>query len=68
MTTRKPRAALTPPPPMPKAVPYPPEAIWRTWEDGAQLTYRGNTFMRRGDRVARVFENATSADSKPPVG
>lgn len=64
MTTRKARGAQ-PPPPLPKAVPYPPEAIWRTWADGERLTFRGNTFMRKGDRVARVFDDAAPAsDSK----
>jgi hypothetical protein len=43
-------------PPLPKAVPYPPESIWRTWEDGKPTQYRGNTFRRQGHIVARVFD------------
>jgi hypothetical protein len=43
-------------PPLPKAVPYPPESIWRTWDDGKPTLYRGNTFRRQGHMVARVFD------------
>ena len=42
--------------PLTKAVPYPPESIWRTWEDGKPTQYRGNTFKRQGTCVARVFD------------
>jgi hypothetical protein len=52
MSTRKPRAAAAPEPPPQKLVPYPPPAIWKTKEEGAAFTFRGNTFMRRGDRVS----------------
>ena len=42
--------------PLTKAVPYPPEAIWRTWEVGTPTQYRGNTFTRQGRTVARIFD------------
>jgi len=44
--------------PLQKAVPYPPESIWRTWEDGKPTQYRGNTFRRQGHVVARIFDAA----------
>jgi hypothetical protein len=73
MTTRKPRIEAAPQPALPKSVPYPPAAIWKTKEDGADFSFRGNTFVRRGDRVARVFEPASgtptpAAESKTSGG
>ena len=56
MTLRKPRPAVVTPPPLPKAVPYPPDSIWRTWEDGKATLFRGNLFKRLGHQVARVLE------------
>ena len=61
MTPRKPRTEVTPMPPQPKSVPYPPASIWKTKEDGAEFEFRSNTFARRGDRVARIFEPAAKA-------
>ncbi len=58
MTLRKPRPAAVIPPPLPKAVPYPPESLWRTWEEDEVVVYRGNSFKRKGTKVARVFEPA----------
>jgi len=62
MTLRKPRPAAVPPPPLPKAVPYPPDTIWRTWEDGQATMFRGNLFKRQGHRIARVMEPQPPAD------
>lgn len=64
MTTRKPRPAFELPS-WPKAVPYPPEHIWRTHADGASLKFRGNTFVRRGDTVVRVFDESTQSNGAP---
>jgi len=61
MTPRKPRPEVTPLPPQPKSVPYPPASIWKTKEEGVDFEFRGNTFARRGDRVARIFEPAAKS-------
>jgi len=56
MTPRKPRPAAVVHPPLQKAVAYPPDSIWRTWQDGQATTYRGNLFKRQGHKIARVIE------------
>ena len=56
MTLSKPRPAAVVPPPLPKAVPYPPETIWRSWQEDQAVVYRGNTFKRQGHKIARVFD------------
>lgn len=56
MTPRKPRPAAIPLPPLPKAVAYPPDSIWRNWEDGKATLFRGNLFKRQGQHIARVLE------------
>jgi hypothetical protein len=68
MTLRKPRIDPTPSPPEPKTVPYPPAAIWKTKEDGIDFAFRGNMFVRRGDRVSRIFETTDANGKKPPTG
>jgi hypothetical protein len=65
MTPRKPRTEAAQLPPQPKSVPYPPASIWKTKEDGADFEFRGNTFARRGDRVARIFEPAAKVAASP---
>ena len=57
MTPRNPRPAPVAPPPLQKAVPYPPDSIWRSWEDGRATAYRGNLFKRQGHQIARVLED-----------
>ncbi len=61
MTLRK-RSTAVPPPPLVKAVPYPPETIWRDWQEDEVVTYRGNTFKRQGRKITRVFDPAQRAD------
>ena len=56
MTLRKPRQPAVQPAPLPKAVPYPPESIWSTWLEDTVTVFRGNTFMRKGRWVTRVFD------------
>jgi hypothetical protein len=56
MTLRKPRPPVVTPPPLPKAIPYPPDSIWRTWEEGKATMFRGNLFRRQGHKIARVLE------------
>jgi hypothetical protein len=55
MTLRKPRPVAAPIAPLPKAIPYPPDSIWRTWEDGKPTLFRGHLFKRQGHQIARVF-------------
>ena len=62
MTLRKPRPAAVPIPPLPRAVPYPPDTIWRAWQDGLPTMYRGNLFKRQGHQISRVIENAPRSD------
>jgi hypothetical protein len=62
MTLRKPRPAPVPIAPLPKAVPYPPDSIWRTWEEGKPTLFRGNLFKRQGLHVARVVETQDPND------
>ncbi len=57
MTLRK-RPAAVPPPTLVKAVPYPPETIWREWREDEVVAYRGNTFKRQGQKITRVFAPA----------
>jgi hypothetical protein len=62
MTLRKPRPAAVPPPPLVKAVAYPPDSIWRTWEDGRVMPFRGNLFKRQGHQVARAMATPNPED------
>jgi hypothetical protein len=62
MTPRNPRPAVVSPPPLPKAVPYPPDSIWRAWEDGQATVYRGNLFRRQGHQIARVLDAPAKTD------
>ncbi len=55
MTPRKPRPPVVLPPPLVKSVAYPPDSIWRTWQDGQVTVFRGNNFRRQGQQIARVF-------------
>jgi hypothetical protein len=59
MTLRKPRPAAVPLAPLPKAIPYPPDSIWRGWEDGKPTLFRGNLFKRQGHQIARVYDRQT---------
>jgi hypothetical protein len=61
MTARKPRPAAVAVAPLPKAVAYPPDSIWRTWEDGKATLFRGNLFKRQGQRVTRVVDSPSAS-------
>jgi hypothetical protein len=63
MTARKPRPAPVAIPALPKAVAYPPDSIWRTWEEGKSTLFRGNLFKREGQRIARVIDSRTPRDT-----
>ena len=62
MTLRK-RSSAVPPPALTKAVPYPPEAMWRERQEGEVFAYRGNTFKRQGQKITRVIAPAQPADA-----
>ena len=62
MTARKPPPGSVAIAPLPKAVAYPPDSIWRTWQEGEPTLFRGNMFERRGQRVTRIV------DSRPRNG
>jgi len=66
MSRSKPRTEVSPLPPQPKTVPYPPPAIWKGKEDGVEFEFRGNKFVRLGARISRVFETPTVEAAETP--
>ena len=57
--TKRATIPIVPLAPLPKAIPYPPDSIWRGWEDGKPTLFRGNLFKRQGHQIARVYDRQT---------
>jgi hypothetical protein len=57
---RKPRPAPVVLESRPIPAAFPPDSIWRNWEEGKPNLFRGNLFRRQGNQVSRV------TDAQPP--